>query len=242
MALSPIFELMAHPGYLVVDDVAIASRGPVFSVFIAYRGELSATAHALSGCRLAHLGQPPARAAGGVPRVAPARGAVPGGPAPGRIARGRGRAAHRRPGHRLPPRAGRTVAVTSIWARNGNARRGCRSCSRRGSCGRVRRSRRRWRTRLRAWRAEGQRRIDEVVAAETRYPPELSRRLPDRTHPLPSRRAGETAPSASSRACCANTASSPARRSRNRAGFDSAPKDFRFKLNMLGLSVFSLGT
>ncbi len=40
VALSPIFELIAHPGYLVVDDVAIASRGAVFSVFIAYAGDL----------------------------------------------------------------------------------------------------------------------------------------------------------------------------------------------------------
>ena len=40
VALSPIFELMAHPGYLVVDGVAIASRGAVFSVFVAYAGEL----------------------------------------------------------------------------------------------------------------------------------------------------------------------------------------------------------
>jgi len=41
VALSPIFELLAHPGYLVVDDVAIASDGPVFSVFIAHRGPLA---------------------------------------------------------------------------------------------------------------------------------------------------------------------------------------------------------
>jgi chorismate dehydratase len=40
VALAPIFELIAHPGYLVVDDVAIASRGPVYSVVIAYAGEL----------------------------------------------------------------------------------------------------------------------------------------------------------------------------------------------------------
>jgi chorismate dehydratase len=40
VALAPIFELIAHPGYLVADDVAIASRGPVYSVIIAYRGEL----------------------------------------------------------------------------------------------------------------------------------------------------------------------------------------------------------
>jgi predicted solute-binding protein len=40
VALAPIFELIAHPGYAVVDDVAIASLGPVYSVFIAYQGEL----------------------------------------------------------------------------------------------------------------------------------------------------------------------------------------------------------
>ncbi len=41
VALAPIFELIAHPGYAVVDDVAIASLGPVYSVFIAYQGELA---------------------------------------------------------------------------------------------------------------------------------------------------------------------------------------------------------
>ena len=41
VALAPVFELIAHPGYLVVDDVAIASDGPVFSVYVAYQGELA---------------------------------------------------------------------------------------------------------------------------------------------------------------------------------------------------------
>jgi chorismate dehydratase len=39
VALAPIFELMARPDYLVVDGVAIASLGPVYSVMIAYNGE-----------------------------------------------------------------------------------------------------------------------------------------------------------------------------------------------------------
>lgn len=41
-ALVPTFELLAHPGYRVVDGVSISSRGPVFSVFLAYHGPLSA--------------------------------------------------------------------------------------------------------------------------------------------------------------------------------------------------------
>lgn len=41
-ALVPVFEaLKPEQRYLLVDDVAIASDGPVFSVFLAYRGELS---------------------------------------------------------------------------------------------------------------------------------------------------------------------------------------------------------
>lgn len=41
VALVPAFELLAHPGYRVVDGVSISSRGPVFSVFLAYRGALA---------------------------------------------------------------------------------------------------------------------------------------------------------------------------------------------------------
>lgn len=40
-ALVPAFEFLRDPRYALVDDVAIASDGPVQSVFLAYRGELS---------------------------------------------------------------------------------------------------------------------------------------------------------------------------------------------------------
>jgi chorismate dehydratase len=39
-ALVPTFEVLEHPHYALVDDVAIASDGPVYSVILAYRGEL----------------------------------------------------------------------------------------------------------------------------------------------------------------------------------------------------------
>ncbi len=41
VALAPIFALVANPEYLVVDGVGIVSRGPVYSVIIVYRGEWS---------------------------------------------------------------------------------------------------------------------------------------------------------------------------------------------------------
>ena len=41
VALVPVFEALRHPGYQLVDGAVIASDGPVFSVFLAYRGELS---------------------------------------------------------------------------------------------------------------------------------------------------------------------------------------------------------
>ncbi len=40
VALVPIFEALRHPRYLLADGVAIASDGPVFSVFLAHRGPL----------------------------------------------------------------------------------------------------------------------------------------------------------------------------------------------------------
>lgn len=40
VALVPIYELLRHPGYYVADDVSISSKGAVFSVFLAYRGNL----------------------------------------------------------------------------------------------------------------------------------------------------------------------------------------------------------
>lgn len=41
VALVPVFEALRHPGYQLVNGVVIASDGPVFSVFLAYRGALS---------------------------------------------------------------------------------------------------------------------------------------------------------------------------------------------------------
>ncbi len=40
VALVPVFEALRNPPWLAVDDVAIACDGPVFSVFLAYRGDL----------------------------------------------------------------------------------------------------------------------------------------------------------------------------------------------------------
>ncbi len=42
VALVPTFEVLRHPRYLLADGVAIASDGPVFSVFLAHRGPLAA--------------------------------------------------------------------------------------------------------------------------------------------------------------------------------------------------------
>ena len=39
-ALVPVFEVLRNPRYLLVDGVAVGCDGPVFSVFLAYRGEL----------------------------------------------------------------------------------------------------------------------------------------------------------------------------------------------------------
>ena len=39
-ALVPVFEALRHPHYFLVDGAVVGSDGPVFSVFLAYRGEL----------------------------------------------------------------------------------------------------------------------------------------------------------------------------------------------------------
>ena len=41
VALVPIFEALRDPRYLIADGVAIASDGPVYSVFLAHRGPLA---------------------------------------------------------------------------------------------------------------------------------------------------------------------------------------------------------
>ena len=40
VALVPVYEMFGSGGYRAVDGVSISSFGPVFSVFLAYRGEL----------------------------------------------------------------------------------------------------------------------------------------------------------------------------------------------------------
>ena len=41
VALIPVFEALRQPEFPIVDDVAIASQGTVYSVFLAHRGPLS---------------------------------------------------------------------------------------------------------------------------------------------------------------------------------------------------------
>ena len=41
VALIPVFEALRQPAFPIVDDVSIASRGAVYSVFLAHRGPLS---------------------------------------------------------------------------------------------------------------------------------------------------------------------------------------------------------
>jgi chorismate dehydratase len=42
VALVPVFEVLRHPVYSLVEGAVIAADGPVFSVFLAYQGELNA--------------------------------------------------------------------------------------------------------------------------------------------------------------------------------------------------------
>jgi chorismate dehydratase len=41
VGLVPIYEALRHPHFPIADGVSIASRGPVYSVFMAYRGALA---------------------------------------------------------------------------------------------------------------------------------------------------------------------------------------------------------
>ena len=175
VALSPIFELMAHPGYLVVDDAAIASDGPVYSVFVAHCAPLadvrtlyldhdSRTSFNLQRVVLAEFH-------GLTPRHEP----FPGGKPPAELHAGEGaltigdpaiefRLAH---GSRYEyldlgeawKRATGLPFVFAAWlVRPETPRPETLAAT------------------LRAWREAGQGRVEEIVAAERRYPPELSRR------------------------------------------------------------------
>ena len=70
LALVSSFEFLRNPIYRIVDDVSIASDGPVYSVVVAHRGEItqieeieldpaSETSGNLLSCLIAELGLPP---------------------------------------------------------------------------------------------------------------------------------------------------------------------------------------
>ncbi len=175
VALSPIFELMAHPGYLIVDDVAIASKGAVFSVFIAYQGDLSKlhtlyldtasrTSANLQRVLLAEFhglhprevpcpaGQPPAQLREGEGAL------LIGDPAIDfRLAWGEDRCRYLDLGEEWLRATGLPFVFAAWLVRPGTPEPEALA------------------ERLRTWRAEGQRRIDEVVANERRYPLALTR-------------------------------------------------------------------
>ncbi len=175
VALSPIFELIAHPGYLVVDDVAIASRGAVFSVFIAYAGDFdrlhtlyldhdSRTSFNLQRVLLAEFHD-----------LTPSCEPLPGGQPPDGLKPGEGALIigdpaiefRRRHGDRYRyfdlgeewQRATGLPFVFAAWL----VQPGTPEPEVLGG-------------RLRAWRKEGQARVEQIVAAEQRFPAELSRR------------------------------------------------------------------
>ena len=71
VALIPVFEALRQPEFPIVDGVAIASRGPVYSVFLAYRGPVKEVRTICARPRFAYLEQPCALPSGGVPRAGP---------------------------------------------------------------------------------------------------------------------------------------------------------------------------
>ena len=175
VALSPIFELLAHPGYLVVDDVAIACDGPVFSVYVAHCGPLaelrtlyldrdSRTSYNLQRVLLAEF-------YGLTPRCEPFPDAGP----PTQLGPGEGALIIGDPAIDYRLAQGERYQYLDL----GTAWREATSLPFVFAAWLVRPGTPQPETlaeRLRAWRAEGQRRVEEVVAAEHRYPPELSRR------------------------------------------------------------------
>ena len=175
VALSPIFELIAHPGYLVVDDVAIASRGAVYSVFIAYAGDLdrlhtlyldadSRTSFNLQRVLLAEFHD-----------LKPDCEPLPGGCLPDALEPGEGALIIGDPAIEFRLRHGdryRYFDLGAEWQRATGlpfvfaawlVRPEVPEPAALGD-------------RLRAWRDEGQARVGEIVAAERRFPAELSRR------------------------------------------------------------------
>ncbi len=177
VALSPIFELLAHPGYRVVDDVAIACRGAVFSVFVAYAGELAdlRTLYLDTDSRTSfHLQRVVLAEFHGLhPRLVPvAGGRPPDALQPGESALVIGDPAiefRLRHGARyryfdLGEEWGRATGlpfVFAAWLVRADVPEATARAA--GST-------------LRAWRAAGEARVEEIVAAETRFPAEISRK------------------------------------------------------------------
>ena len=175
VALSPIFELMAHPGYLVADDVAIASRGAVFSVFIAHRGDIA-------GLRTLYL-DAASRTSANLQRVVlaefhgvrPREVPRPAGQPPAELREGEGalligdpaidfrvawgdRCRYFDLGEQWQRATGLPFVFAAWLVRPGTPEPEALA------------------QRLRAWREEGERRVEEAIAAEMRYPPALTRR------------------------------------------------------------------
>ena len=175
VALSPIFELLAHPGYLVVDDVAIACEGPVYSVFIVYRGSLaelrtlyldrdSRTSYHLQRVLLAefHGLMPrcePFPDAGLPAELQPGEGAlIIGDPAiEFRLMHGE-RYGYLDLGTAWREATGLPFVFAAWLVRPGTPQPEILA------------------DRLRAWRAAGQNHVEDIVAIERRYPRELTRR------------------------------------------------------------------
>ncbi len=174
VALSPIFELLAHPGYLVVDDVAIACDGPVFSVFVAHCGPLaelrtlyldrdSRTSYNLQRVLLAEFHGLTPRCEPfpdtGLPaELPPGEGAlVIGDPAIEFRQTHGDRYQYLDLGAAWREATGLPFVFAAWLVQPGTAQPGVLA------------------DRLREWRAEGQRHVEDIVAAEHRYPPELSR-------------------------------------------------------------------
>ena len=175
VALSPIFEMMAHPGYLVVDDVAIASREAVYSVFVAYAGELremrtlyldtdSRTSFNLQRVLLAEFH-------GLMPRLV----SLPGGQPPEKLEEGEGALVIGDPAIEFRLRHGERYRYFDLGEEWGKAtglpfvfaawlvRADFPEPERLGE-------------RLRKWKTEGTASVELIVAAEKRYPAEVSRR------------------------------------------------------------------
>ena len=174
VALSPIFELIAHPGYLVVDDVAIASQGAVYSVFVAYTGELkemrtlyldtdSRTSFNLQRVVLAEFH-------GLTPRLVP----LPGGKPPELLREGEGALVIGDPAIDFRLRHGERYRYFDLgeeWRKSTGlpfvfaawlVRADFPEPERLGDM-------------LRGWRRAGQANVEEIVAQEKRYPSKLSR-------------------------------------------------------------------